>query len=72
MSSTAPIHTIPCDDLEEHEESTTCKCEPRVTCYPDGGIHVLHNSFDGREGLEQAMEVLYPGWADEDHDAPVP
>jgi hypothetical protein len=50
-------HVLPTNDLEEHEESTTCKCEPRVL-YENGEMIIVHNSFDGREGVEIANEIL--------------
>jgi len=52
------IHVLPVDDLEPHdEEETTCKCEPRVE-FVEGGILVVHNSFDNREIIEQVNEIL--------------
>lgn len=51
------IHVMPIDDIEEHEESTTCKCEPKVL-HENGEMIVVHNSFDGREGVEWANEIL--------------
>lgn len=52
------IHVLPVDDLEPHdEEGTTCKCEPRVE-FVEGGILVVHNSFDNREIIEQVNEIL--------------
>jgi hypothetical protein len=50
-------HVTPIDDLEPHEESTTCKCEPRVE-HINGNMVVVHNSFDGREGVEIVKEIL--------------
>lgn len=51
------ISVLPTNDIEEHEESTTCKCEPKVI-YENGEMIVVHNSFDGREGLEIVNEIL--------------
>lgn len=50
------IHVIPTDDLEEHEESTTCKCKPRVD-HVNGNMVIVHNSFDGREQIENLLEI---------------
>lgn len=47
-------HILPIDDLEEHEESTTCKCKPDVQ-YEDGNMIIVHNSFDGREFIEEIV-----------------
>lgn len=34
-----------------------CPCEPEIKDV-EGGILVIHNSYDGREGLEWANEIL--------------
>lgn len=44
-------HILPVNDVEEHEESSTCKCEPRIEI-AGGDMLMIHNSFDGRELLE--------------------
>lgn len=51
------LHVTPINDTEPHEESTTCKCEPRVE-HINGNMVVVHNSFDGREGVEIVNEIL--------------
>lgn len=50
-------YITPINDLEEHEEATTCKCELKVL-YVNNNIVIVHSSFDGREGLEQVEEIL--------------
>jgi len=50
-------HVTPTNDLEPHEESTICKCEPKVL-HENGDMIVVHNSFDGREGVEIVNEIL--------------
>jgi hypothetical protein len=51
------IHILPNNDLKPHEESTTCECEPRIiTDQPE--LIVVHNAYDGREGLELANDIL--------------
>jgi hypothetical protein len=53
------IHVYPINDLKEHEFNSTCECVPRVEeC--NGEIILIHNSFDGREGVELANELLNP------------
>ena len=55
------IHVYPLDDIKEHDTSdtgNTCECEPTVITEPDSEIVVVHNSFDGREGVEWANEIL--------------
>jgi hypothetical protein len=51
------INIIPVNDLEEHEESSTCKCGPKVL-HENGNMIFVHNSFDGREAVERANEIL--------------
>jgi hypothetical protein len=51
------IHIIPENDSQPHEELTTCHCHPRVD-FTQGVMVVIHNSFDGRELLEQAQDLL--------------
>lgn len=51
------IHVLPVNDLKEHTEDTTCECGPTVI-QEDGELIVVHNAFDGREGLEMAQEIL--------------
>lgn len=50
-------HVLPVDDIKPHEESTTCKCEPKVI-HVNGNMVIVHNSFDGREGLEWFNEHI--------------
>ena len=55
------IHVTPLNDIEEHDLSysgNTCKCEPKVIIEPNSEIIVVHNAFDGREGVEWANEIL--------------
>lgn len=50
-------HILPINDVEPHEELTTCHCKPVAELLENGDIMCTHNSFDGREGLELANEV---------------
>jgi len=52
------LHITPIDDLQPHEESSTCKCEPRVEMLENGDMLVIHSSFDGRELFEEINEFL--------------
>lgn len=53
------IHVYPTNDLEQHDlEGTQCKCNPQVIIEPNAEIIIVHNSFDGREGVELANEIL--------------
>lgn len=46
-------HILPIDDLKEHEEESTCECCPSVEIVDGGDMLIIHNSYDGREILEQ-------------------
>ena len=50
------IHILPINDIQPHEESTTCHCNPTVEFLEGEGL-VTHNSFDGRELEEFSREV---------------
>jgi hypothetical protein len=57
------VHVYPLDDVKEHDISNTgntCHCNPQVIIEPNSDIIVVHNSFDGREGLEWADDILNP------------
>lgn len=55
----ATWHVTPTDDLKPHANAgTTCECEPRVEFSESGDMIVIHNSYDGREGVEWANELL--------------
>lgn len=57
----AIYHVFPTNDIKEHNtEDTTCDCEPISETQPGGDILIIHNSYDGREGLELANEILNP------------
>lgn len=48
-------HVLPVNDIKEHEESADCHCQPTVEELKYGRL-VVHNSYDGREATEQAIE----------------
>jgi hypothetical protein len=50
-------HILPIDDLKPHEEASTCPCHPEVKV-EGGDLLVIHNAFDGREGVEWTQEIL--------------
>lgn len=62
-------HVYPKDDLEEHYLECVypaigypycpCKCDPKFK-EVEGGLLIVHNSFDGREGVEWTNELLNP------------
>lgn len=52
------IVVVPIGDSNNHDDySTTCKCNPNVVI-ENNEIIIIHNSFDGREGIEWLNEVL--------------
>lgn len=54
----AVIHVMPRDDARPHEEVTTCPCGTGIETQANGDIIVIHSSYDGREGLELAQNIL--------------
>lgn len=52
-----PIHVLPINDIEEHQESTTCHCHPAIQ-EESGTMIIVHNSFDGRELVEDANNII--------------
>ena len=50
-------HILPENDSGTHEELTTCHCQPKVVI-EDNNIFVVHNSFDGRELVEEFNSIL--------------
>ena len=62
------IHIYPKDEEEQHiifltyppigEPYSECKCEPWFKPADNGYILVIHASFNGREALEWAQEIL--------------
>ena len=69
-----PIHIYPLEDLRPHYLDSAdpkddgfsedvppfcpCLCDPRKQKGEDGVWLIIHNSFDGREGVEIANEIL--------------
>jgi len=51
-------HILPIDDIKEHYEFSTCHCEPKSEIQDNGDILIIHNSFDGREAVEMANDIL--------------
>lgn len=51
------IHVTPLDDIQPHRDSYICACLPEVK-YENGNMIIVHNSYDGREGIEWTNEIL--------------
>jgi hypothetical protein len=52
------IHSIPL--REDHTLDSSCKCSPRVKV-EGSELLIFHNSFDGREIIEEAREIIEGG-----------
>lgn len=50
-------HILPINDLKEHEESSTCSCNPKVLT-ENGEMLFIHNAWDLREIIEETNEIL--------------
>lgn len=70
---TAPniVQVIPLEDEAEHYEGviwgnlgfgdfpvSKCECHHRIETQENGTFIIIHSSFDGREGLEWAKDIL--------------
>ena len=51
-------HILPINDIDTHEELSTCKCEPKVDVLDVGDMMIIHNSFDGREIIEIVNKII--------------
>jgi hypothetical protein len=50
-------HVVPLNDLRPHEETRWCPCRPTLR-RESGGVVVIHNSWDGREITERAVDEV--------------
>lgn len=50
-------HILPVNDSDTHIEMCDCKCKPKIDVLEDR-ILIIHNSFDGREAVEWANEII--------------
>ncbi len=52
------VHVYPLNDLHEHLTiGTGCPCEPTVEVI-GANLLIIHNAFDYREIIEQAIEIM--------------
>jgi len=58
MTNSDDIHVYPLNDLREHTtDGPGCPCEPRVEI--NGAVLIyIHNSWDHREIVEQAIDIM--------------
>jgi len=62
------IHIYPIDEEDQHiifltypplgEPYSECKCEPWFKPLENGSVVIVHSSFNGREAVEWAEEIL--------------
>lgn len=52
-----PYNIMPLDEQSKHTFDTTCKCGAEII-EENGIMIILHSSFDGREAIEEANEIL--------------
>ena len=48
------VHTMPINDIKEHEESILCWCHPKVDEQEPN--HIIHNAFAESYGDERKLE----------------
>ena len=53
------MNIIPINDLKEHIEDSTCECNPKAEILENGDILIIHNSYDGREIVENIIEEIF-------------
>ena len=51
------FHLVPVNDLKEHDLESTCECCPKLIMVDDEMIFA-HNSYDGRELVEELLAEL--------------
>lgn len=63
-------HVVPLNDLKEHNVTThirpkghglaycDCECRPEHIELEGGGMVIVHNAYDGREGVEIVNRLL--------------
>ena len=54
------INIIPINDIKQHVESSTCDCCPKLIM-EDSEMILVHNSFDGRELIENKNDKEFTG-----------
>ena len=52
------VNVVPVNDLKPHIDGPSCACGPRVECLDNGNRIIVHNSYDGREVLENALDEI--------------
>ncbi len=51
------LHVIPINDIKEHVVESICSCNPKLIKENNSYIY-NHNSYDNREAIEQACEIV--------------
>jgi hypothetical protein len=53
-TANSTVHTMPINDIKEHEESLLCWCNPRIDRTQPN--HIIHNAFAESYGDERNLE----------------
>ena len=51
-------HVLVCRYMDSQYPHCPCPCRPKYIDTENGGQIVVHNSYDGREGVEWVNEIL--------------
>ena len=51
-------HILECFYCKNGIPICNCKCKPRTEVVEEGKFLIIHNSFDGREGIEWVKDIL--------------
>ena len=52
------IHVLPLNDTKPHIESEDCPCMPEIIDEYGSDKIIVHNAWDNREILEQAVDAI--------------
>jgi hypothetical protein len=53
------LHVIPINDLKDHSEDSICECNPKAEILENGDMLIIHNSYDGREIVENIIDEIF-------------
>jgi hypothetical protein len=56
-------HVVPTNDRQSHLWDEDCPCSPTIKVYGDDRV-IVHNAWDYREIIEQAVAILNGDWED--------
>lgn len=53
-------HVLPAIGINDHHESSTCKCDPAVIVLDTGDLMIVHQPFDITGGVQLFNRILKP------------